>query len=107
MSSQSSDVSFPSDAELQSNMKNSTKWLKWRDVPLHTWYKIVKKEAVDTQHGNALILTLEDREGDKLTTFTTAIIQSSLKKRPDCNYIRSTGKVENKRYYGFDIVTHN
>ena len=86
-------MSFPSD------MKRSTTMMEWRDVPLYKWYEIVNKELID---GNALILTLEDEDGNRLITFATSVIHHELRKRPECNYIRSV----NEEYYDFDLVSY-
>ena len=105
MSSQSSDFPFPSNELLESNIRKSSNWMKWRDVPINKWYRIVHKESLDTKYGESMILTLEDKNANKLITFTTPIIKKAIENCPDCNFIISTGKVENKKYYGFEIST--
>ena len=103
----SSNFSFPSNELLESNIRKSSNWMKWRDVPINRWYRIVNKESYDTKYGDSMILTLEDKDENRLITFTTPIIKQTLEKCSDkaCNFIISTGKVENKKYYGFEIST--
>ena len=96
--------SFPSNEELDSKVQKSTKWLKWKDVPLDTWYKIFLKQKIQTKHGEAVILTLVDNQQNYLTTFTTSVIKKEIENHPEYEYIRSTGIPENKKYYGFDLV---
>ena len=97
---------FPSDQELNSKIQKSTNWLKWREVPENKWYKIIDKEVRETEYGESLILTLEDRNQNTVITYTTAIIKKELDSRAECNFIKSTGKPKNQRYFGFELVCH-
>ena len=100
-------MSFPSDEQLNSKITRSTNWLKWRDVPINKWYHIVKREPLDTKNGEALILTLEDKDQNRLICFTTSLIKKELEARPESNFIKSSGKICTKKYYGFELVYHN
>ena len=97
-------MSFPSDQELNSKIQKSSNWLKWEDVPLGEWFYIVKTELVDTRYGKSMIITLQDRIQNTFTTTATIIIKNELESRPSCNYIKSTGMLKNKKYYGFELV---
>ena len=99
-------MSFPSDQELNSKIQKSSNWLKWKDVPLDEWFYIVKTESVDTRYGDSMIMTLQDRKQNTFITYTTTIIKNELESRPECNYIKSTGMVKNKKYFGFELVCH-
>ena len=66
--------------------------------------KLFKNIIFQQNIGEALIITLRDKDGDMFTTFTTSIIKKEIENNPWYKYIRSTGKVEGKKYYGFDFV---
>jgi len=95
--------SFPSDNDLNSRMIQSSNFLKWRELKQNIWYKIISKNEITTVKGTALILELEDKDKNSYEVFSTSLIQKELDQRSDVNYIRSTGKVEGKKYYGFDL----
>jgi hypothetical protein len=68
------------------------------------WHKIFIKQIIPTKIGEVMILTLQDKDMNLITTFTTSIIIKE--NHAYYKYIRSTGKPENKNYYGFDLVFH-
>jgi hypothetical protein len=95
---------FPTNEELNSKIQKSSKFIKWREVPLSIWYNIFIKQIIPTKRGEAMILTLQDKDMNVITTFTTSIIRKEIENHTYYKYIRSTGKPENKNYYGFDLV---
>jgi hypothetical protein len=92
-------VSFPSNEELNSKITKSSNYIKWKDLPENTWYKIVSKKEIR----NTQILHLSDNIGITYDAFSTSMIKKELINKTGDLYIRSTGKSQNKKYYGFDI----
>ena len=106
-------TTFPSNTQLNSQIQNhSNQFLKWREVPEDIWYKITSIREIDTKIGTAQILTLTDKDDNTFESFSTSLIDKQINHIMNTDntshlYIRSTGKAEGKRYFGFTISTMN
>ena len=97
--------------EEEEEMINST--LKWREVEVKKWFKIVSTREVNTVYGKCMIMSLEDINGDVIEAWATGLIRVRAKvkinERGDdkSTYIISLGLSENKKgskeYYDFRI----
>ena len=105
---------FPTITQLNSQIQShSNQFLKWSEVAVDIWYKIDSIREIDTKNGTAQILTLPDKDNNTFESFSTSLIDKQINHITDNEigtshlYIRSTGKAEGKRYYGFTISKMN
>ena len=105
-------LGFPDDDD------NEEQTLQWREVPQHTWLRIVDRRKIIMEDRVATILTLLRRDGKTYTAWTTGIIAKGIEKkiqaqqteedRPEKLYIRSLGKTNSKinpaySYYNYNL----
>ena len=94
--------------KLVQEQKDSLNAIKWRELQKGQIYKIESVEFINTQYGEACILSLDD--------MTKVYAPSALAKRlkqdkdkPFPRYVRPVGRVQSKKnlahtYYAFDLV---
>jgi hypothetical protein len=61
------------------------------------------KKEIPTKIGNTQIVHLSDNIGITYHAFSTSVIKKELINKTGDLYSRSTGKSQNKKYYGFDL----
>ena len=85
--------------------------LPWREVPTGVIYRIEDVEAIQTEKGEAIVVNLMDKEGEKLKAFATSILKKDLEGfSSDFSYfIKSLGlknstKNRGQSYYQYELV---
>ena len=105
------DESFPTNADFDKAEHKPA--IKWRELTQGI-YRIEGRREFNTQHGNALILSLykpgEDGiETDVVEVWAPERLQDQLKNKPSAEYIRKNGlKTSQKnrahQYHSFDLM---
>ena len=106
--------SFPDDAIGGNDEVRTAR--KWRELPEHIWYLVVKTFKVKTQYGPGVIVTLQNRAGEIVMYWTTPIIGDGISSRIVLAingkrlFIKSLGKRSNVKgtssYYDFETLLH-
>ena len=83
--------------------------IKWRELEVNKIYTIVSAEYINTQYGEACILTLSD--GNKVFSPSALInrLKREEKHKEFPRYVRPKGRTQSKKnpaqtYYAFDLV---
>ena len=94
--------------KLVQEQKDSLNAIKWGELQKGHIYTIESVEFINTQYGEACVLSLND----KTEVFAPSALTKRLKQdkdKPFPRYVRPTGRVQSKKnsahsYYAFDLV---
>ena len=102
------DSSFPSDAEFVDSDEPA---IPWREVECGIPYQIVQTRILTTKNGEAMIITLQKRDGSTVNAWVTKLIENKLRNfngEKKTKFIMSRGlKMAQKsknNYYDFKII---
>ena len=95
---------FISEAEFNKGIK-AREVLPWRDVPQNVIYHIEDVQEVKTMYGYRKVLSLVDRDGNKLRAYATSRMIDDL----EGSYIKSLGlrdsvKNPSQSYYHYELL---
>ena len=103
-------MEFPTKEQFEQNKVQLGKiFLKWREVPTGVIYYIEKIEFIATKVGEAIIVSLIDKDGEQLKAFATNCLSNDLVGYRGGWFIKSNGKQEssinpNRSYYQYEIM---
>ena len=103
-------MEFPTTEQFEQNkVQNENIFLKWREVPTGVIYYIEKIEFIATKEGEAIIVSLVDKNGEKLKAFATNCLSNDLVGYKGGWFIKSNGKqkssiISNRSYYQYEIM---
>ena len=95
---------FISEAEFNKGIK-AREVLPWRDVPQNVIYHIEDVQEVKTMYGYQKVLSLVDRDGNKISAYATSRMVDDL----EGSYIKSLGlrqstKNPSQSYYHYELL---
>ena len=100
---------FPSDEVLKrrTETRKENEKLKGRELPTEKWYRIQKVCGLKTKYGPAMILTLEDRDGEIVKVWGCSGLMGEI--RPfKGEYLCSHGLRKGERgqrYFSYQLAT--
>ena len=100
-------VNFLTEEQFNERKSQQDTIIPWRDVPEEKIFYIEQVEKIQTSKGEATIVTLCDRSGDKMRAFATSILAKDLE--GSGYFIRSLGKKNSTKnkgqsYYHYELI---
>ena len=97
---------FISEAEFNKGIK-AREVAPWRDVPQNVIYHIEDVQEVKTMYGYQKVLSLVDRDGNKISAYATSRMIDDLEEGG--SYIKSLGLRESRKnpsqsYYHYELL---
>ena len=82
---------------------------KWRDLSIVVLYKITRANQLTTRFGQAMILEMQTREGDKKSIWAPERLARELRGSVYPRYVRSLGLTPckqdtTKQFYKYDLM---
>ena len=89
--------------------QRKTQITPWRNLILHTIYRIDKMETITTRHGESFILSVASESGDTQKVWAPRHLATSLETSAFPRFIRPLGLKESwanpgKSYFSYDLI---